>query len=1211
MAESFESLLKSFRDVTHAKIKDNKDSAPIKLLTRTVKSLETVLNTLDKFLKTKGVDVGQAYKRSKDKAKSLADSGKKLMEETKEKGLRATMTGKALDIKSKLGNIFAGDKEKASGPPEEGEEAEAEEKKPSKIEKAKSTLNGIKDKIKDKLSAGGSPLEEKKSWLDRVKEKTANRKAEVENEKKSVLAKAGKGKGGGWLGKILSGVMSLGGMVVGGLTKSINFLGGFLLRGFSKALFGLVPSLAGGIARATSGIVTKGLALAGRGAMGAIGTAAKAALPIAGQALGMVARGAAMLATGPVGWAIAIGTAAYAGYKLYKYLTRNDVSSDIFGKLTRLRLLMYGVNDTNKEYYSKIFDLEMLMKDYVKFTNYQVQITKLDGKAIEKVLELFGVTREEKEKYAVLNAWFMKRFIPAYKAFLSALYSVNSNIYLDQIDKLKPGDLVTFISKFQIPGIIYNVTNAPTGDQTNILVKKEDVDALYTNICNEVKAKAPKAKTPEEKAREENRQAAAKQAQAAAAAKKAETPTSKDAAPLKKEAPVPMGKDDKAGAPDAEGENKPSAKEDMAKTQSKASGKLNAATGSLTPGGMSLEGISTKLDKSKIYNLDPNVRELFTGMAKEYHSLTGKNIPLNEAFRSYEDQAALYEKMPGKAAKPGNSTHEAGLAVDIASATSQELDKMGLLRKYGFSTSVGGEKWHLEPIGVSVNPTLAKKDENFRTKAVLSSPGKGGGGYGFMDGSILKKRNIDHQLSIYNSASDNPIDVEKVAEKTAAKDPTSSPTGAVSTTATDKGITPATTGPLSVDTSSKSAPQLAYHKKSPNYDSLIDDTKPADNYKAHSKSGSFNDSFKDSEGESKPSIPTTTTPFKPKENTPSLDGTKGPVINKNMDIGQYASLPTENAIRQAAKMSGMDQDTMFNFAKIESSLNPNAKAKTSSAGGLFQITDPTWEELMKKHAGQYNIPPNADKFNPFYNSLLAAEYSKSNLKRLNGWKQVGMDEPSALYLGHHFGVTGANKILNKANQDPDAHIKEAVSEDSYKANRQELGNNSVMGYLSYLGNKLAKVAGTIFKPKEYASKSVKFGDDPSAVKMTGNDNVAASTPPPPSIGKPSPVAAPMQKAKMSISTSSYASSMMNNASMPKESMVQDSMKQMFNSGKMETILSDQLTELRSVVTILRSIDGKVGTSPQQQAPTQKTPAPPMDRSIPNSSINLSRKAIQA
>lgn len=1182
MAETFDSLLKQFREVTNKKIEDNKDRSSIKLLKRTVKSLETVLATLDKFLKSKNIDVGKAYEASKKKATSLAEASKKIMQETKEKGLKATLTGKALDIKSKLSNVFASDTEKASGPPADGEETDApkestankvKEKVKEKTQQAKSTFTNLKDKLKDKLSgAGAAPLEEKKSWLDRVKEKTASRKAEVEEEKKAVQAKAaGKKGGGGWLGKILGGIATMTGMMVKGIGKSIMFLGGFLVKGFSKALFGLVPGLSRGIASATQAMVGTALKTAGKGAWAGIKAVGRNLLPMAGRAAGIALRGAAMLATGPVGWVVAAGTLAYAGYKLYKYLNRLEARDDIYGKLTRLRFLMYGFNDMNKEYYSKILDLEMVMKDYVKFTNREVQITKLDSKAIEKVLEIFGVTREEKEKYAVLNTWFMKRFIPAYKAYMTALYSVNSNVYLDQIDSLKPGDLLEFISKFSIPAMIHNVTQVPTGDSPETMVKKADVDALYTNICNDIKAKAPKAKTAEEKALEENRQAAAKQKAEATAAKKESAPAAK---PVAKQ-PVPVPKD--VSSPDSEGEKQPTIKDDMSKTQAKAAGKLNKASGELAPGGMSLEGISTKLDKSKIYNLDPNVRELFTGMAKEYNALTGKNIPVNEAFRTYEDQAELYRKMPGKAAKPGNSTHEHGLAVDINSQTSQELDKMGLLRKYGFTTAIGGEKWHLEPIGVSLNPTMAKNDENFRNKAVLSSPGKGGGGYGFLENSVMKKRDTNYQLSIYNSGTDNPIDVEKVAAATAAKSMTpSKPEEDPTKISTASKIAAAPT-----DKATTSTPSPGYSSKG------LGDSKPAGD-----------------EGEPKPNIPTSKSPIAKKENTPSLDS-KNPVINTNMDIAKYAELPTETAIRQAAKMTGADEETMMTYAKIESSLNPNAKAKTSSAGGLFQITDTKWEEALKKYGSKYNLPPNADKFNPFYNALMAGEFSQDDLKRLNGWKPLGLDEPTAMYVGHHFGVSGGNKIFNKASQNPQAPVREAVSDAAYSANRQELGDNTVMGYLNKVGQKIATIAGKVFKPKEYnGPKPVDYDENSSTVKIADN-NVAASTPPPTKTAKTSSESYMVRPAKVSISAASMNSSI-NNA--PKETPVQESFKEMFSTSKMESIMGEQLTELRAMVGLLRSIDGKTGVG--QQAPAQqKAPVPQTDKTIPPSSIDLSRKKI--
>ena len=1219
-------VLAEFREVTNPL--DNKKDFSIKLLKKTVKSLETVLKSIDKFLKSKNIDVGKAYETSRDKlkekSKSLSEASSKMLEETKQKGLRNVISEKSLNIKSRLESIFAKDKEKASGPPEEvtAEEPEKDKsetsvKSESKTEKlkdkAKSHFQSLQEKVKEKLTPSGSTGEEKQSWLERLNSKQEKRKNEIEEEKKAVKEKAKK-KGGGWLGKILSGIMSLGGMVVGGLTKSLNFLGGFLFKGFSKALFSIIPGLSGGIAKGLQSVIGKALAVGGKGALSLAGTAAKAALPFAKAAGGMALRGAAMLATGPVGWAIAAGTAIYAGYKLYKYLTRNDVSSDIFGKLTRLRLLMYGFNDINKEYYSKIFDLEMLMKDYVRFTNYRVEITKLDAKAIEKVLDLFGVSREEKEKYSILNNWFMKRFIPAYKAFLQALYSVNSNIYLDQIDKLKPVDLVNFITKFTIPSNIYNINQIPSTSNPNVLVKKEDVDALYTNICNEIKEKAPKEKTPEEKAKETNQAQANKQTQATTTTTTAKTEKAAPAAqPAPKPVPVaptPSAKDDKAtSGPDVEGEPKPTVKQEINKTAEKATDKLNKASGALTPGGMSLEGISTKLDKTKIYNLDPNVRELFTGMAKEYHALTGKNIPVNEAFRSFEDQAALYKKMPGKAAKPGNSTHEYGLAVDINSDVSQELDKMGLLRKYGFTTSVGGEKWHLEPIGVSLNPTMAKKDVDFRTKAVLSSPGKGGGGYGFLSNSVLKKRDTNYQLSIYNSNSDNPIDVEKVAAETATKEGQKSPTTSVITEANKAaGTSTQTAQTTSVDKTTTPTSEVV---KTASSDKTTTTTTTGGDVTIRRREGSS----VDAEGETKPSIPKTTTPIVKKEETPSLD-TKGTTVpsNQNLDIAKYANLSVEQAIKQAAKMVGVNEQTMMDFAKIESSLNPNAKAKTTSASGLFQITDKTWAELVKKHGSKYGIPADADKNNPFYNSVLAAEYAKENLPRLRGWKEAKIEESTALYLAHHFGVFGANLIFDKINKKPDTPMEETVSPATFKANFNELNNQTAGSYVQAVENKFAKLSGKTFKPKEYAAKSVDSASTPSEstggmmqANMTTSAPSATNAVQTPKVDTSTKPA--IAQAKPSISSSSYSSSVSNTAA--REIPVQNSMKDMFSTSKMESILADQLTELSNIAGLLKSIDGKFDLDKLKGLAggnTTQSPAP-LNKNIPSNSIDLSRKKI--
>src|SRR3954469_697283 len=54
------------------------------------------------------------------------------------------------------------------------------------------------------------------------------------------------------------------------------------------------------------------------------------------------------------------------------------------------------------------------------------------------------------------------------------------------------------------------------------------------------------------------------------------------------------------------------------------------------------------------------------------------------------------------------------------------------------------------------------------------------------------------------------------------------------------------------------------------------------------------------------------------------------------------------AIRDAARATGAGFDYLLNTAIRESNLNPNAKAKTSSATGLFQFIEQTWLGTMKQ-----------------------------------------------------------------------------------------------------------------------------------------------------------------------------------------------------------------------------------------------------------------------
>ncbi len=62
-----------------------------------------------------------------------------------------------------------------------------------------------------------------------------------------------------------------------------------------------------------------------------------------------------------------------------------------------------------------------------------------------------------------------------------------------------------------------------------------------------------------------------------------------------------------------------------------------------------------------------------------------------------------------------------------------------------------------------------------------------------------------------------------------------------------------------------------------------------------------------------------------------------------------------SAIGRAAQRTGVDFSYLLNQAKSESGLNPNAKASTSSASGLFQFIDQSWLGVMKQHGAKHGM----------------------------------------------------------------------------------------------------------------------------------------------------------------------------------------------------------------------------------------------------------------
>lgn len=116
--------------------------------------------------------------------------------------------------------------------------------------------------------------------------------------------------------------------------------------------------------------------------------------------------------------------------------------------------------------------------------------------------------------------------------------------------------------------------------------------------------------------------------------------------------------------------------------------------------------VGSVISKGSNVNLDgvnPALQSNLIAMSQDYYNATGKKLQFNSGYRSNEDQARLYKSLPpGQAARPGSSLHNYGLAVDVQSSQANELQKLGLLDKYGLSRPIKNEPWHMQPAGLTL-----------------------------------------------------------------------------------------------------------------------------------------------------------------------------------------------------------------------------------------------------------------------------------------------------------------------------------------------------------------------------------------------------------------------------------------------------------------------------------------------------------------------------
>lgn len=142
------------------------------------------------------------------------------------------------------------------------------------------------------------------------------------------------------------------------------------------------------------------------------------------------------------------------------------------------------------------------------------------------------------------------------------------------------------------------------------------------------------------------------------------------------------------------------------------------------------------------------------------------------------------------------------------------------------------------------------------------------------------------------------------------------------------------------------------------------------------------------------------------------------------------------SIARAAQATGVDFNYLLAQAKLESSLDPSARANTSSAAGLYQFTNGTWLRTLDRHGATHGLDwagaaidggrvadpvmrsqIMALRYNADASALMAAELANDNRAELA--TTLGREPDAAeLYLAHFLGSAGASEFLTELAANP-------------------------------------------------------------------------------------------------------------------------------------------------------------------------------------------------
>ncbi len=166
---------------------------------------------------------------------------------------------------------------------------------------------------------------------------------------------------------------------------------------------------------------------------------------------------------------------------------------------------------------------------------------------------------------------------------------------------------------------------------------------------------------------------------------------------------------------------------------------------------------------------------------------------------------------------------------------------------------------------------------------------------------------------------------------------------------------------------------------------------------------------------------------------------------------------TQDVLKKQADLAKVDFHYLMALAQKESSMRPDARAKTSSASGLFQFVEQTWLETIHKHKDKPRLKTLAPsihhdgktyrvrdperrkaildlRFDPSTAAQVAALWSRDNAARLR--QKLGREPVQAeVYLAHLLGSAGARKAITALESGQASRPAAELFPSAAKANR--------------------------------------------------------------------------------------------------------------------------------------------------------------------------------